>query len=115
MSLNSKQARFTYKIAKLIVLCKEDYDIDLIGAELYRTKEQAEIYAASGKGILSSVHRKKLALDMFIYKDGTISWDNEDYRIVGELWKNMDADARWGGDFKGRDSVHFSFEHNGVK
>lgn len=115
MSLNSKQARFTYKIAKLIIWAKEELGVSLIGAELFRTPEQAALYAREGKGIKNSVHRKKLALDMFIFKDGKISWDKEDYLPIGTKWKSMDVDARWGGDFKNRDSVHFSFEHGGVK
>jgi hypothetical protein len=86
----------------------------VILAEAFRTKEQAEIYAASGRGILNSVHRKKLAVDLFRYKDGTISWDVEDYTQLGQYWKTLHPDARWGGDFLGRrDAVHFSFEHNG--
>lgn len=114
MSLNTKQAAFTYKIASLIVWAN-DQGYDLIGAELFRTPEQAALYAKQGKGIKNSVHRKKLALDMFLLKDGKISWDPEDYRPIGEKWKTMHDDARWGGDFPGRDAVHFSFEHNGVK
>jgi hypothetical protein len=90
-----------------------DNGIELIGAELYRTKEQAEIYAASGRGILNSVHRLKLAIDLYRYKDGTVSWDAEDYRELGEKWKSLDDRARWGGDFRNRDAVHFSFEHRG--
>lgn len=114
MSLNAKQAKFTYKIAKLIIVLAEDYDIQMIGSELFRTPEQAEIYAKKGVGIKNSVHRKKLALDMYLYKDGKIQWDGDEYRIAGNIWKNMDPDARWGGDMKRRDVYHFSFIHNGV-
>ena len=114
MTLNAKQARFTSKIAELIVWANQQ-GIQCIGAELYRTKEQAEIYAAQGKGIKNSVHRKKLALDLFIYKDGTVSWDIDDYRVLGERWKTMDPDACWGGDWPRRDCPHFSFQHNGVR
>ena len=113
MSMNKKQARFTHKIAQLIVWANERV-FDLIGAELFRTAEQAAIYAKQGKGIKNSVHRKKLALDMFLMIDGKITWKPEDYRIIGEKWKTMDPDARWGGDMKRRDAVHFSFIHNGV-
>lgn len=113
MGLNTKQARFTFKIASLIVWAREQ-GYELIGAELFRTPEQAEIYAKKGKGIKNSVHRKKLALDLFLLKDGKITWDTDDYRPIGEKWKTMDPDSRWGGDFKRRDGVHFSFIHNGV-
>ncbi len=115
MSLNQKQAEFFYTLAKLVVWAKEKHDIDLIGAELFRTDEQAAIYAKQGKGIKNSVHRKKLACDMFACINGKVSWDRVWYEILGEKWKKMDTRCRWGGDFKGRDRVHFSFEHNGVK
>ena len=115
MSLNEKQARFTYKIAKLIVCVNEEHDMQLIGSELFRTKEQAEWNVEHGVGILNSLHRKKLALDMYVFKDGKLSWDVADYAIVGDIWKTMDPDARWGGDFAHRDVYHFSFEHGGVK
>ena len=113
MSTNAKQARFTYKIAQLIIWAKETHNIDLIGAELFRTKEQAEIYAASGKGILNSVHRLKMALDMYVFKDGKIIWDGPEYKLIGDKWKTMDPDARWGGDMKRRDVYHYSFFHKG--
>lgn len=114
MSLNQKQAEFTSAIAKLIVWAN-GRGIHCIGAELFRTPEQAEIYARQGKGIRNSVHTKKLALDLFILgDDGKVTWDREPYARLGTKWKQMDDRARWGGDFRNRDSVHFSFEHNGV-
>lgn len=116
MTLNEKQAQFTLHIARLISWAF-DHGIPVIGAELYRTKEQAEIYAAQGKGIKNSVHRLKLALDLFAVdpETGGVTWDHEPYRKLGEQWKSMHPLARWGGDFAGRDAVHFSFEHKGVR
>ena len=113
MSLNTKQADFTRAVGKFLVWC-DQAGIDVILAEAYRTREQAEIYAAQGKGIKNSVHTKKLAVDLFRYLDGTITWNTEDYRKMGEKWKKLHPMARWGGDFRRRDAVHFSFEHNGV-
>lgn len=113
MSLNAKQARFTYKIAQLIVWAKEELGVDLIGVELFRTKEQAEIYAEQEKGIINSVHRLKLALDMYVYKDGKILWDGLIYKEIGDKWKSMDPDARWGGEMRRRDVYHYSFYHKG--
>ena len=113
MSLNEKQARFTSKIAQLIVWAN-DNGIYLIGSELFRTPEQAEINAAKGVGIKNSVHRKKLALDMYVYKGGKILWSGPEYKQVADKWKTMDPDARWGGDFRRRDVYHYSFIHGGV-
>lgn len=114
MSLNKKQARFTYKMAQLIVWAKEEMGIDVFGEELWRTPEMAEIYAERGTGIKNSVHRKKLALDIKILRDGKLIWDGDEYRILGEKWESMDEDARWGGRMRRRDIYHYSFIHNGV-
>lgn len=114
MSLNAKQADFTRHVGKLLTWCAR-YEIDVILAEAYRTPEQAAIYAKQGRGIKNSTHTKKLAVDLFILKDGVPSWDPEDYRPLGRYWKACHDLARWGGDFKNRDAVHFSFEHGGVK
>ena len=114
MGLNSKQARFTRCVGKLISHAFATRR-EVILAEAYRTKEQAQWYKDKGVGILNSAHRKKLAVDLFVYKNGTISWNQDDYTFLGNYWKSLDPDARWGGDFSNRDAVHFSFEHNGVK
>ena len=113
MSLNKKQVQFTRTLARFLCWCF-DNDYLVIGAEWYRTPAQARLYAEEGRGIVNSVHTKKLAVDLFRYKNGAISWDVEDYRAIGEKWKSMHPLARWGGDFKNRDAVHFSFVHNGV-
>lgn len=114
MTLNEKQVEFTATLGKFLVWCaKQGYLVIL--AEVFRTREQAEIYAKAKKGIKNSVHTKKLAADMFRYLNGTVTWKHEDYAAMGKKWKSMHPLARWGGDFKGRDAVHFSFEHKGVK
>ena len=114
MGLNALQQEFTETLGEFLVWCNEN-DYPVILAEAYRTKEQAEIYAASGKGIKNSAHCKKLAADLFRVVDGTVTWDREEYRIPGGKWKTMHELARWGGDFRNRDAVHFSFEYRGVK
>ena len=115
MGINQKQATFCYTICLFVVRCKEELGIEFAGAEFFRTPEMAELYAKQGKGIKNSNHRLKLAWDLFRVKNGKVTWDTEDYREAGELWKTMHPLARWGGDFRRRDAVHFSFEHNGVK
>ena len=114
MTLNEKQTEFTNCIARLISWAF-DNDIKVILAEAYRTKEQAEIYALSGKGIRNSAHCYKLAVDLFVFTGSTVSWDSDDYEDLGKKWKTMHPLARWGGDFNNRDCVHFSFEHKGRK
>ena len=113
-SLNEKQVDFTACVGKLLVYASI-IGHDVILAEAYRTPEQAAIYAEQGKGIKNSVHTKKLAVDLFRYVNGKISWDPYDYELLATHWKSLHPLARWGGDFKNRDCVHFSFEHNGIR
>lgn len=113
MGLNTKQVRFTRKMAEFQVWCFEQ-GYELIEAESYRPPWVAEEYARQGKGIKNSVHTKKLARDLFLLIDGAITWNPDDYAPLGAEWKRRDPDARWGGDFRNRDAVHFSFIHNGV-
>lgn len=113
-SLNAKQREFSFCLAKLLTFAFK-HNLDVIVAEVYRPPETAKIYAEKGIGIVKSVHTKKLAADLFRYKDGTVSWKVDDYEQLGKYWKTLHPDARWGGDFLDRrDAVHFSFEHNGV-
>jgi hypothetical protein len=113
MSLNKKQAEFSVCLAKLILFA-EAQNTPVIVAEVFRSPEEAKRLHAAGKGIINSVHTKKLAADLFRLKNGTVSWDFNDYKPLGDYWKTLHPDARWGGDFiKLRDAVHFSFIHNG--
>lgn len=114
MSLNEKQSEFTACIAELITWAF-DNGYPLILAEAFRTPEQAALNAEAGSGISNSNHCKKLAVDMFRIKNGTITWDLLEYKPVGEKWLTIHTDARWGGNFKSKDAVHFSFEHEGVQ
>lgn len=114
MTMNEKQVLFTATLGKFLAWCAAQGHAVIL-AEVFRPPEQAKLMAKTGKGIANSNHRKKLAGDMFLMKNGTITWDADDYAPLGKKWKSMHELCRWGGDFKGRDAVHFSFEHNGVK
>jgi hypothetical protein len=113
VTLNQKQVLFAMMLGKFLVWCaRNGYEVIL--AEVFRPPEQAALMAKTGKGIKNSNHKRKLAADMFRYLDGTVTWKHDDYVAMGKKWKSMHELCRWGGDFKGRDAVHFSFEHKGV-
>ena len=113
MSLTDKQVEFTRTMAYFQVWCVEQ-GYRIIEAESFRPVWVAEEYARQGKVIKNSVHTKKLARDIFLKKGGTITWNPADYAEMGAKWKSMHPLARHGGDFRNRDSVHFSFIHGGV-
>lgn len=73
----------------------------------------AAIGASISHGIRNSVHTKKLAQDLNLFKDGEFLIKPEDYRPFGDWWKKQHPLARFGGDFGDYD--HFSFEYQGVK
>lgn len=114
MTLNEKQALFTETVAEWMVWCFHN-GYPIILAEAFRPPELAAIYAAEGRGIRNSNHTKKLAVDVFRVVDGVVTWDLAAYEPIGYKWKCMHELARWGGDFRNRDAVHFSFEHRGIK
>lgn len=114
MRLTAKQAAFTDCLGLLLTYASVTGQ-RVILAEAFRPPELAALYAEQGRGIAGSVHTKKLAVDLFRYVGGTVSWDCGDYAALGAYWKSLHADARWGGDFESRDCVHFSFEHRGVQ
>lgn len=114
MSLGDKQRRFTECVGRLITWAYSN-GYELTFGDAYRSPEQAAANAAAGTGIASSVHILRLAVDFNLFINGAYQSAPEPYAPLGDYWKTLDPEARWGGDFKSKDANHFSFEHNGVK
>jgi len=66
-----------------------------------------------GYGHAKSGHKKRLAVDLNLFKDGEYLEGTDAHRIIGEWWEKQHPLARWGGRFN--DGNHYSFEHEGVK
>jgi hypothetical protein len=119
MKLWRKQARFVDCLVQLIRKLSEDYNYRVVIGEVYRPPETAELYEKMGKGIKDSVHCSKLAADLMLFYEGEYLTSTEEYKTAGAIWKTLDPEARWGGDFKSADGIpkpdgnHFSFEHLG--
>ena len=62
-------------------------------------------------GIRNSLHSKRLAIDLMLFKNGVYLTNSEDYRPLGEFWESIGG--TWGGRF--HDGNHFSCEHEGIK
>ncbi len=76
--------------------------------EAMRSPEQAEIYAKSGKGIKDSLHCKRLAIDINLFKDGIYLDDPKEYERFACFWEHLSPANRAGYNFKSRpDANHF--------
>ena len=75
--------------------------------EAMRSPEQAELYAKEGKGIADSLHCKRLAIDINLFKDNVYLDKTEDYEFAGKYWDSLSPVNRWGGVFKRADGNHF--------
>lgn len=106
MKRSDHQWAFLKDLATLILFA-EDQGYKLTGAELYRTKEQARLNADKGTGIVNSLHRKRLAIDLNLFIDGKYRSDSEAHRPLGEFWESLDPRNNWGGDFKKPDGNHY--------
>lgn len=120
LTLGQKQRLFCYLVAELIVFAyNEGYELTF--GEAWRTPEQAALNAKNGVGIANSLHTRRLAIDLNLFRDvdsdGTPDYltDSEDYATLGAYWKTLHPLCRWGGDFSRPDGNHFSLEHEGVK
>ena len=112
MTLGEKQRLFTRLVGKLIEYA---YSIgyELTFGDAYRSPEQARQNAQLGKGIVSSLHCERLAIDLNLFINGEYKTQTEDYRKLGEFWEALGADCRWGGRFSRPDGNHFSITHGG--
>lgn len=94
--------------------------MELTFGECYRTPEQAALNAKNGSGISNSLHTKRLAIDLMLFKDGVWMEKSEDFRALGEWWEAQSEPEKgivcaWGGRFPKPDGNHFSLAHNGVR
>lgn len=115
MSLREKQSLFAVCFAKLIIYSTTSLGFEVTINEVLRTQAQADANSASGAGIKNSLHLKKLAGDINIFKNGVWLTDKSDYFPLANYWKALNPLCRWGGDFSKPDADHFSIEHEGVK
>lgn len=81
--------------------------------ETLRSESEARRLAKAKKGILNSLHRDGLAIDLKLFRDGIYLTDTEDHFPLGLYWESLNLLCRWGGRFG--DGNHYSIEHLGRK
>lgn len=108
--LVAEQAEFLVDFTKLLA---EIYRQGFVatGGELERTLEQQKRYFEEGKSkTMNSMHLKRLAIDLHIFKGGMLIDDHKVLKPLGDFWEALDAKNRWGGSWRGaveRGESHF--------
>ena len=116
MTLRQKQSRFVVLVAQLIEQADLHMGVELTFGDAYRSPEEAARLAKAGKGIKTSLHCQRLAIDFNLFIGGVFQTSSEAFKPLGEWWERQsttDYTCCWGGRFK--DGNHFSIEHNGRK
>jgi hypothetical protein len=109
MTLRQKQSVFAELTAHLIL------DAYRLGYEITLGDAHRSIEEATRLGKPNSLHTKKLAIDLNLFKDGHYLSSTESHKILGQWWENQSNDnykCCWGGRFG--DGNHYSIKHGGV-
>ena len=100
MTLGQNQEKFAEDLAKLLnYLIKNNYQIRI--GEVERTQAQQQIYIKEGKSkTLNSMHLKRCAADLHIFKDNEWLQSKQELQEIGDYWESLDINNKWGGNFK---------------
>ena len=115
MSLAKSQQTFSLDIIKLL-LFMQSKGYSFTFGDAYRDPELAAIFAKEGKGIVDSLHCKRLALDINLFDNsGTFLPETSSHEQFGKYWESLNVANRWGGNFKRIDGNHYERnEPNGM-
>lgn len=113
--MSALQEQFAQSAAKLIQKAPElGYTVTL--GEAWRTPQQAQWNAEHGTGVSHSLHTDRLAIDLNFFQSGKLITDGRFLKPLGDWWKSLGPDYRWGGDFAHlADGNHFSITPDGVR
>ncbi len=111
--LLDKQKQFVADIAKLIIYT-QSIGYDLTFGDAYRDPRVFGIVGVrKGYGHYKSCHKLRLAVDFNLFIDGIYQQNSDAYKPLGDYWKSLNTNNRWGGDFSIPDGNHFSVTHDG--
>lgn len=108
MKLREQQSKFALMVAQLILKAVEfGYDVTL--GDAYRDPRlHGEIGEKKGYGSANSFHKKRLAIDLNLFKDGEFLDGTTAHKQLGEWWESIGG--TWGGRFN--DGNHYSLGEN---
>jgi len=106
MLLQPKQSMFARKIALLILYAdKQGYELTFGSAYIPERLIQHTLHKEN------TLHKKRLAIDLNLFKDGVWLNKTKHHKQLGEYWESIGG--AWGGRFG--DGNHYSLEHEGMR
>ena len=97
MSVGSTQKEFTLDIASLIFFAYEQ-GYELTFGDAFRDPRvhgrygEKESYATA-----DSEHKRRLAVDFNLFKDGKYLTETSDHKMLGDYWESINPKNIWGG------------------
>ena len=111
MSLGSEQRAFVADIAKLIAWAYEN-GYELSFGDAYRDPRLHGMMGVDkGYGHPRSNHKRRLAVDFNLFKDGEYLDASDDHADLGTYWESLHPHNRWGGRY--RDGNHYERVYGG--
>lgn len=113
MTLRQTQSRFASLVPALINKAIElGFEVTL--GDAYRDpRVHGDVGVKMGYGHPKSIHKRRMAIDLNLFKNGEFMEGSDAHRELGEWWEKQHPLARWGGRFN--DGNHYSFEYEGMK
>ncbi len=107
MTLSQTQSEFAQDVAELIQYIDHSGYSCTFGDTYRDPRSHGEIGSQIAYGARESLHKRRLAVDLNLFKDGQFLRHTEAHRPFGDFWKGLHPDNRWGGDFSNPDGNHY--------
>lgn len=115
MTLGQAQRAFTLCVSKLIRFAYEQ-GYELTFGDAYRDPRKYGEFGERLEGCYSSArsnHKRRLAVDLNLFRDGQYLTSTEDHKALGEFWEALGEhkglNLRWGGRWN--DGNHYELHH----
>jgi hypothetical protein len=107
--LGEKQRKLTRLLPRLLDKAHElGYEVTL--GDAYRDPRVfGRVGERQGYGNPNSNHKRRLAFDLNLFKDGQYLTRTSDHAELGAFWESLDDDCVWGGQFN--DGNHYSIRY----
>lgn len=107
MTERQKQSKFAHMVA-LLILHVEALGYEVTLGDAYRDPRVHGKYGEKKSySSAKSHHKRRLAVDLNLFRNGRYLSSTEAHRPPGEYWESLHPDNKWGGNFSNPDGNHY--------